>query len=107
MSDLYDPRREPHAIIGLSLSERDQDFWDDLGSKSTLRGKTSDRDLFPTDSNEGDQCLNLLPGRSTCSRRDDHPGRHMAVLGNGDTIPRTVCSAWPGTHRPTIADLEA
>ena len=104
MSDIYDPRREPRPVIGLSLSERDRDFWDDLGSRSTLRGKTADIDLFPTHDN--DTCLNLLPGRATCSRRDDHPGRHIATLRRGGGAAATVCSAWPGTHRPTVADLE-
>ena len=101
MSDLHDPRRDPKAIIGLSLSECDRDFWDDLGSRSTLRGKVHDLELFPTDW-EAEACNALLPGRATCSRRDDHKGRHIALL---DQPERHVCSAWPGRHRPTPADL--
>jgi len=78
----------------------DGGFWDDLGSRSTLRGRTSDRALFPLSA--GDQCLDLLPGRATCSRVAQHDGRHVALLGGAK---RTVCSAWPGTHRPVVSDL--
>lgn len=37
-----------------------------------------------------------------CTRPLGHPGRHMAGIG-GDRIN----AAWPGTGRPTAADLEA
>ena len=90
-------------VLGLSLSERDRDFWDDLGSRSTLRGRTADLALFPA--SDHDTCLNLLPGRAACSRAIDHPGRHLALLGGYDRR-RYVCSAWPGTHRPALSDLE-
>ena len=37
-----------------------------------------------------------------CSRRPDHASeRHIALAGH------LVIAAWPGTHEPTLADLEA
>jgi hypothetical protein len=83
-------------ILGLALSEASRDFWDNLDSRTTLRGVTAS---WPTA--EGDMCLALLPGRSTCTRAEDHPGRHMATVVDG-----FIVSAWPGTHRPCVADLE-
>lgn len=42
----------------------------------------------------------LKYGGFLCTRKRQHKGRHIA-LGLGG-----VMAAWPGRHRPTIADLE-
>ncbi len=41
----------------------------------------------------------------TCNRDHGHPGRHM-VLAPTATGSGVALAAWPGTHRPTEADLE-
>lgn len=49
----------------------------------------------------GDECPSETPEDDPwyCSRKLGHPGRHIAV-GAG------VAAAWPGTHEPTLADLD-
>jgi hypothetical protein len=102
---LHHPARpDGIPVLGLTDSEESRDFWDDLDGRSTLQYATADIDAFPPA--EADQCLDLLPGRSTCSRAADHAGRHVAVLDQPDGT-RTICSAWPGTHRPTLTDLRS
>lgn len=58
---------------------------------------------------EGDDvqviCGEPDPGRPLggCNRAPEHAGRHIAIGAQA----AHVYAAWPGTHEPTLADLDA
>jgi len=77
------------------------DAWESRNSRATLGGISA---TWPQGGPEA-VCWDAAPFEdAVCSRETGHAGRHMASLG--PAYGHRIIGAWPGTHRPTKADLD-
>lgn len=84
------------ALAGAADHRAEQSVW--LGTRNGLEFKADPRFGWDT---PGDGCGQPAPGEGLgCTRLLGHAGRHIA------TGMDEVLAAWPGTHEPTLADLD-